>query len=239
MTHRPCLWLTRLVLCALALLNGADRAMGSAELCYHAGARAAAAHGIPAPVMHALTLTETGRRGPEGLAPWPWTVNMEGDGHWFATRADAIAFVTQRAASGARSYDVGCFQLNHRWHGDQFDSLDAMFGPDANADYAARYLIEQFDAQGSWEAAAGAYHSKTPHYAARYRDRFSDILADLSTRPAPTLKRGPQSPHFVTLYTPLAPGAAPPPPQSAGSAMPALSALGGPLVSAANAPLID
>ena len=239
MTHRPRLWLIRLVLAALALSNGADRAMGSADLCFGAAARAAAEHGVPAPVMFGLTLTETGRRGAQGLQPWPWTVNMEGDGFWFGSRAEALAFVQTRAAGGARSYDIGCFQVNHRWHAEHFASTDAMFDPELNADYAARYLITQFEQHGTWDRAAGAYHSKTPHFAEKYRNRFADILADLSTRPPPTRREGPTSPYFVTLYTPLRPGLLPPPPASAGSAVPAFPSVSGPLLSAPRGALID
>ncbi|MFV0474980.1 MAG: lytic transglycosylase domain-containing protein, partial [Pikeienuella sp.] len=105
-------------------------------------AAGAAPGGVPAASLRALTRTETGRRVGGALLPWPWTVNMEGEGFWFDTREEALAFVRARHAAGARSFDMGCFQINFRWHGEAFDSLDAMFEPSLNAAYAARFLNE-------------------------------------------------------------------------------------------------
>jgi hypothetical protein len=50
-----------------------------------------------------------------------------------------------------------------------------MFDPLANARYAARFLSGLFLETGNWSDAAGAYHSRTPEHAARYRNRFDRI----------------------------------------------------------------
>ena len=54
-----------------------------------------------------------------------------------------------------------------------------MFDPDANAAYAARFLSELYAEFGDWSRAAGAYHSRTPKFANRYRGRFDRIRARL------------------------------------------------------------
>jgi len=72
--------------------------------------------------------------------PWPWTINADGRGHWLATRAAAIGLARDRIAEGSTRFDVGCFQLNVKWHGRAFDSLDDMIDPARNARYAARFL---------------------------------------------------------------------------------------------------
>ncbi len=145
---------------------------------------------MPLAVLRALTLTETGRRLDGANRPWAWTVNMEGEGRWFPDRRSAIAWVRERHARGARSYDVGCFQINQRWHGQEFASLEEMFDPQTNALYAARFLKSLKAEAGSWEGAAGFFHSRTPEFSARYRSRFAQILASLGP-PAPAPGPGP------------------------------------------------
>lgn len=154
-------------------------AQDEAALCNAAAIHAANNAAMPPDVLRALTLVETGRTRDGTFAPWPWTVNMEGQGHWFATRAEAVDYVTKSHASGARSFDVGCFQINHRWHGEAFTSFDQMFDPFANATYAASFMSDLFAEGGSWSWAAGAYHSRTTNLAAKYRDRFDRIFANL------------------------------------------------------------
>ena len=53
-------------------------------------------------------------------------------------------------------------QINYRWHGRAFPSLDAMFDPEYTATYAAQFLRTLYEERGSWSAAAGAYHSLSP-----------------------------------------------------------------------------
>lgn len=167
-----------------AAASRGDRKTISA-ICDHAAAYGAQRHGAPLEVLRALTRTETGRSIDGALAPWPWTVNMEGAGHWFETRDEALAFVKARQADGARSFDVGCFQINYRWHGEAFASLEDMFDPRRNASYAAKFLSDLSAETGDWRKAVGFYHSRTPSLAAKYSARFERIFAALS--PAPQL----------------------------------------------------
>ncbi|MEM9317782.1 MAG: transglycosylase SLT domain-containing protein [Pseudomonadota bacterium] len=162
-----------------------------AAICDRAAIRASREMGVPQPVLLAITRTETARYG----TPWPWTVNMEGTGHWFDTRAEAEAFAARRHSAGAVSFDVGCFQINYRWHNEHFGSITEMFDPDANARYAARFLIELYAEFGSWDAAVGAYHSRTERYAARYLRIYHGHLETLGANPvmpAPALSARPQ-----------------------------------------------
>ena len=165
---------------ALALsLAGILPAAARPELCESAARRAAQDAGVPVDVMQAIALTETGRRANGRLRPWPWTANTEGEGHWFDPRAEAEDFPRRTLARGQTSIDLGCFQINWRWHGAEFDRPEALFDPAVAAGYAARMLRDLYRELGSWDAAAGAYHSRTPHLAARYRARFAQIRAGL------------------------------------------------------------
>ena len=136
---------------------------------------------MPLRVLMAVTLTETGRNRDGALQPWPWALNRGGEGMWFPTQKEALAVLADAVAQGTGNIDVGCFQLNYRWHGAAFGSLEQMMDPGANALYAARLLARHAAGRGDWIAAAGAYHSTTPEKAGAYLARFEPIYAALGT----------------------------------------------------------
>ncbi|MEM7508243.1 MAG: lytic transglycosylase domain-containing protein [Pseudomonadota bacterium] len=168
-------------------------------ICDSSARVAGEARGVPVDVLRALTRTETGRRIGGNLSPWPWTVNMEGAGFWFETREEALDFVMKHHARGARSFDVGCFQINYRWHGEAFESIAAMFDPAANAAYAAKFLSDLHGESGKWSTAAGHYHSRTPELAKKYRGRFATILAGLGPAPDPVPLPPAPAPQLASL----------------------------------------
>ncbi len=167
-----------LLLMSLGLAPAA-RASDPAALCDAAARQAADATGVPLSVLRAISLSETGRERGGKFRPWPWTVNMEGKGVWFDDATKALDFAERGFDRGARSFDVGCFQINYKWHGGHFTSIAEMFQPGANALYAARFLRDLHAELGDWVQAAGAYHSRTPKYAKRYSRRFRRIRANL------------------------------------------------------------
>ncbi len=174
---RPTAMLIVLLLVAAMPARAQARATGdmTASVCERAAEEAARRSGVPVSVLKAISLTETGRKAPGGFRPWPWTVNMEGAGHWFDTLAEARNYVQGEHARGAQSFDIGCFQINYRWHGEAFASIDQMFEPLPNALYAARFLTELFAETGNWNDAAGAYHSRTKSFADKYAARFAQL----------------------------------------------------------------
>jgi hypothetical protein len=116
---------------------------------------------LPTDLIGAIGRVESGRYDPltRHVSPWPWTVNANGSGSWFASRADAIAFVRTLQSHGVRLIDVGCFQVDLFYHPTAFSSLEEAFDPAANADYAARFLTVLHGQTGSWPAAIAGYHS--------------------------------------------------------------------------------
>jgi hypothetical protein len=177
----------------------ADDADSDAALCEQAIVAGARRGGVPPEVLHAIALTETGRKAGGRVRPYPWAINREGKGHWFKSREEALAFAEQSLAAGRRSFDVGCVQINFRWHGHAFPSLDDMFDPEWTATYAAQFLRTLYEERGSWSAAAGAYHSLTPELAQIYRARFDRLLAGLD----------PAALHEAAAVAAMAPQAAP------------------------------
>ena len=176
-------------------INPAESATN--DVCDQAASQAAAETGVPISVLWSITRTETGRARAGNLEPWPWTVNMEGNGHWFASMGDARDFVSRHFRRGARSFDVGCFQINYKWHGASFRSIDHMFDPLENARYAAVFLLRLYRESGDWSEAAGAYHSRTPEYANRYRARFDRIRKNHIAQPGSPAKRPDRQSQFA------------------------------------------
>ena len=132
---------------------------------------------IPPQLLAAIGRVESGRRDPVsgGMAPWPWTINAEGTGHFYDTKAQAVAAVQALQARGVRSIDVGCLQVNLMHHPDAFASLDEAFDPTGNARYAAQFLTQLHDQLGSWPRAAAAYHSQTPEVGDEYQRRVMAV----------------------------------------------------------------
>lgn len=193
----PCLWW---IICSIAVLFGASSSTNArsnpAASCDRAAVQVSDETGVPIDILRTITRAETGRKEDGELHPWPWTVNMEGKGVWFDSEAQAQAYVFRRFREGARSFDVGCFQINYKWHGHAFASIEEMFDPIINARYAARYLSELFTAHGDWNKAVGAYHSKTQKHAQRYLHRYTDIREAL---PKLQTAQGPQTKGFAML----------------------------------------
>ena len=131
-------------------------------ICVRAILAAQERYGIPDNILLGIGLQEAGRTHEGQLTVWPWSVNAAGEGRMFATRDAAMTWVRERQAAGVRSIDVGCMQINLRWHPEAFASLAEGFSPEASADYAARFLLDLRRQTGSWALAAGSYHSFTP-----------------------------------------------------------------------------
>jgi len=88
-------------------------------------------------------------------------------------RVKLLSHAQANLERGETSFDVGCFQINYRWHGHAFVDLAEMTDPLSNARYAARFLGELFREFGDWTEAAGAYHSRTKVHADRYKKIFA------------------------------------------------------------------
>jgi hypothetical protein len=170
----------------------ADAAADPSDQCDLAASQASKDSGVPIDILLAITRVETGRGGGE-LRPWPWTINADGVGDWYPTKAAAVAAATAHQTDGTTTFDVGCFQLNIKWHGDGFATLADMFDPTQNAAYAATFLAQLYQESGDWAAAVSAYHSRTPDLAAEYLAKVKAVLND------------PSNPDSVPAAAPAAP----------------------------------
>ncbi|MHB0669517.1 transglycosylase SLT domain-containing protein [Roseomonas mucosa] len=165
-----CLTLLLILLASMAGATAQTSAPSPSTLCRAAIAAAEREYGLPAGLLAAIGRVESGRRDPETgeRGPWPWTMNAEGRGKFFRTRAEAVAEVRQLRADGMRLIDVGCMQINLHHHPNAFASLEEAFDPLSNARYAARFLKDLNATRGDWMRSAANYHSNTPERAAAY-----------------------------------------------------------------------
>lgn len=121
---------------------------------------------LPSGIMQAISLAESGRwdKSSRSHFAWPWTVTARGKGRFYPSKDAAIAAVRQLRAEGVRNIDVGCMQVNLKYHPKAFADLDEAFDPDLNTRYAANLFAKLRLANRSITRAVAHYHSTTRHY---------------------------------------------------------------------------
>ena len=149
-----------------------------ASACDRAIQQAEARYQLPAGMLHAIGLVESGRTDARtGLTrPWPWAVQADGQNQFFNTRAEAVAWVRDAQSRGVSMIDVGCLQIDLYFHPDAFPSVDLAFEPADNVDYAARFLLRLHVMTGDWTKVIGFYHSRTPEFADPYQRRVQQVM---------------------------------------------------------------
>ena len=119
-------------------------------------------YGIPPYLLHAISLTESGRGG----RPNPYAMNVGGRAYSAAGYNDMVR--VSNANWGVQNVDVGCMQISLKHHAYRFKDWRTLLNPQYNVEYAAYYLTSLRRELGSWTAAVGAYHSRTPWRGANY-----------------------------------------------------------------------
>lgn len=144
------------------------------------------AQGIPTHLLAAISSTESGRWHKQlGMAlPWPWTINVEGKGYYFDTKAEAVAQTAAFMRKGYRSIDVGCMQVNLKHHPKAFSDLNSAFEPATNVAYAATFLRTNYNDLGDWIKATAAYHSRTSVLGRQYLARIEKSWNSIVTKVA-------------------------------------------------------
>lgn len=134
----------------------------------------AEAQGVPASVLYAVALAESGITLESGRRPWPWSLNVEGRAHRYATRAHAWQALRGFLSRGITRIDVGPMQVSWLYHrealGDPWGALD----PYHNLRVGAAILRAEHRRTGDWWRAVGRYHApNNPKRASRYRSRVA------------------------------------------------------------------
>ena len=75
------------------------------------------------------------------------------------SRAEALADFETARRQGKTLIDLGCMQINHRYHGAAFGSVAEMLDPHRNVEYAARFLASLHARHQTWSMAVARYHA--------------------------------------------------------------------------------
>lgn len=176
--------LRAVLLAAISVVPRTARAADPA--CLAAAAAAEQAAGLPAGLLRAIGAVESGNR--------PWAIDADGRPLAASGLEDAALRSAAAIAEGARFVDVGCFQVDLRYHGAAFGSLADAFDPMRNATVAARFLADLHRAARDWTQAIGRYHTAGaagPDYASR-------VLASWHGRPPGPMALPKERPLTVT-----------------------------------------
>lgn len=206
----------------ICLLAGSARALplsvsaaSPGEQCRIAIAAAERGHGVPAQLLASIGRVESGRRDPGTgtWGAWPWTINAEGQGAYFDTKAAAIQAVQALQARGVRSIDIGCMQVNLMHHPNAFPNLDMAFEPAVNADYAARFLVDLHDQTGDWTKATADYHSANPAEGGPYAAKVISVWPEEQRKAGAAPSVQADLPRTAPYLSPLLSSAARPAPR--------------------------
>ncbi|MBB4953950.1 soluble lytic murein transglycosylase-like protein [Agrobacterium vitis] len=124
-------------------------------LCEREISRAAAKYGIPEGILYSVGLTETGRKG----SLQPYALNVEGLPLFPDSMEEAMRTFLLAKEMGGKLIDIGCMQINYLYHHENFHSLQDMFDPRLNVEYAAKFLATLHDKHETWTMAVARYHA--------------------------------------------------------------------------------
>ncbi|CAK7008756.1 lytic transglycosylase domain-containing protein [Saezia sanguinis] len=148
----------------------------------------AAAHTeIPATVLYAIALQESGRSVNGKHRPWPWTLNISGQGYYFDTQEAACSrLTTTLKTTSAKRIDVGLGQINVGYHSHRVEKPCDLLNPYVNLALAGQILAEQHRPGQDWLITMGKYHSPANGAAAaRYRAAIQRHYAQLLPQQPP------------------------------------------------------
>ncbi|CDN46391.1 Lytic transglycosylase catalytic [Neorhizobium galegae bv. orientalis] len=116
---------------------------------------AAAKYGVPEGILYSVGLTETGRKGSLSA----YAMNVEGKAFFPPSQQAAMTTFYDAKRQGMKLIDIGCMQINHYFHGENFSSPEEMFDPKRNVEYAAKFLRNLHDKHETWTMAVARYHA--------------------------------------------------------------------------------
>lgn len=134
----------------------------------------AAEHSIPPSLFYAIALTESGYRTPatQGLRPWPWTLNIRGEGHYYPSQRAAATALSATLSAGETGVDVGLMQIHWHYHHAVLGNIRTALDPYHNLRVGAGILAECYRQRADWWSATGCYHApNNDTLAQRYQAR--------------------------------------------------------------------
>ena len=147
-------------------------------------------YGLPAALLYAVALTESGQSSFSlgQYRPWPWALNIDGVGHYFLSRQETWHALQMALAGTDASVDIGLMQISWRYHRSALGSPWQALDPYHNLRVAAALLRDCFVEHGNWIETAGCYHApndpaRADRYGRRVEKRWTQLID--STREVP------------------------------------------------------
>ena len=137
---------------------------------------------IPAGLFYAVALAESGKTVSAigGRRPWPWTLNIAGEGVYFNSRWEAWRALDESLRAGQDSVDIGLMQVNWHFHQARLGNTWLALDPTHNLSVGADILKDCYRRRRDWWASVGCYHSPSDQARAqRYRARVVALLREL------------------------------------------------------------
>jgi len=148
-------------------------------------AAVATRHDIPPALFYAIALTESGRSIEvlKARRPWPWTLNIAGEGSFYPDRIAAWRALDEALINGQTRVDIGLMQVNWRYHGARLENSWLAMEPAHNLEVAAEILRECYAKRRDWWASVGCYHApnhaeRAARYTARVRAAWQAVKAE-------------------------------------------------------------
>ena len=117
---------------------------------------------IPKGLLLGIGKAEAIRKIKNKFVIWPWTLNHAGKSMFFDTKKQMRNYVFKNLKRNDFNIDVGCMQINIKWHKNNFKKISDMFEVNPNISYAASFLQQLKNKHGSWDKAIKHYHSSDP-----------------------------------------------------------------------------
>ncbi len=116
--------------------------------------QAEAYYALPAGLLEAVALTESGQHG----APYPWALNIGGQAIAAGTYREAAGLLRRADGRPRRDVAIGCMQIHMQYHLDSFVEPEWALDPRHNVWYGARFLDQLRRQYGDWISAIAHYH---------------------------------------------------------------------------------
>jgi hypothetical protein len=117
-------------------------------------------HNIPKGLLLAVAKTESNLEA--------YALNINGRPHFFKDKNIASQTIRRALDEGITNIDIGAAQINYKWHGHKFSSIEDMLSPEVNIKYAAKLLSTLKQEHGDWHRAIRLYHSSKPKHHRQY-----------------------------------------------------------------------
>ena len=137
-------------------------------------------YNLPNKLLTSIALVESGIKKRE-FKSWPWTLNVSGKSMYFDNKLETIEYLKSNI-NLKKSIDVGCMQINTKYHLKNFKDLSHLVEPEENVKYAAIFLLKLYKKHKSWNEAVSRYHSSIPKKKKNYLKKVYTYWNDLRQR---------------------------------------------------------